>query len=53
MSKRDVLSRDNKYLGTYHICTTNDAKCWHMLSLSDDKPMYETFGPEATKQCLK
>lgn len=47
-SKPDVLSRDSKYLGTYHTCGGNGTKCWHMSYLSGDKPLYETFGPEAT-----
>jgi pyruvate/2-oxoacid:ferredoxin oxidoreductase beta subunit len=47
-SKSDALSRDSKYLGTFHTCGGNGTKCWHMTSLSGDKPLYETFGPEAT-----
>jgi hypothetical protein len=47
-SRKDAMSRDSRYLGTFHCCGgPNGHRCWHMSSFSETKPMYETFGPES------
>ena len=57
-SKRDALDRGPaKYQGTYHCCAgesgDGNPQCWHMTKRTSAKrPLYETFGPEATRERL-
>lgn len=57
MSKKDVLSRDSKYLGTYHSCGgPRGYRCWHMTKFEPAKPekaLYETFGSKSKiRECI-
>lgn len=49
-SKSDVMSRDSKYLGTFHTCGGHGTKCWHMSYLTEGKQLYETFGEKAKRR---
>ncbi len=56
-SKKDVLDKGSKYMGTFHQCGGPDGhECWHMSNYDDNKPerqLYETFGQMAKKTTRK